>query len=282
LVATFFILSKINHYNKNVNNSHKDFIVYFLNMEQITLKDLHEAWSANCTCELKHTAIQPVFGYGNPKSPIVFIGEAPGKDEDTQGVPFIGRAGKFLDEMLEIINMKREDIYITNMVKYRPPNNRDPLPEEKDACKAWLYEELNFIKPILIVFLGRHAMNNFFGELQISTAHGKLIHKKFTFIQTQYFLPLYHPASALYNPKLREILIADFKKNTKSTQAYTRTIVDRLSYFFSKTIAMNNGISFLALSSAILRGPFWLSLCDSHSSNLVTTKPALALTLNQY
>jgi DNA polymerase len=180
------------------------------------LETIHKKWFQVCTCDLKTTATQPVPGVGNASSDIVFIGEAPGKDEDLQGKPFVGRAGKFLNEMLETIGMKREDIYITNMVKYRPPNNRDPLPEEKNACRVWLYEELACIEPKIIVFLGRHAMNNFFPELQISAAHGKLIHKKFKSIGTEYFLPLYHPASALYNPTLKEVLIQDFRKLPKA------------------------------------------------------------------
>ena len=115
---------------------------------------------------------------GNTNADIVFIGEAPGKNEDEMGVPFVGRAGKFLDEMLGKIKLKREDIYITNIVKYRPPNNRDPLPEEKASCKKWLLEELAIIAPKLIVFLGKHSMNDFFPELQISKAHGILVTKE--------------------------------------------------------------------------------------------------------
>ncbi len=176
------------------------------------LLKIHERQAAACTCELKKTATQPVFGDGNPSAQVVFIGEAPGKNEDLGGKPFIGAAGKFLAEMLASIKMKREDIYITNIVKYRPPNNRDPEPEEKKACSEWLYKELNFIQPKLIVFLGRHSMNDFFPELKIGDAHGKLIHKKFEKIDTEYFLPLYHPASALYNGGLRETLLKDFKK----------------------------------------------------------------------
>lgn len=188
------------------------------------LQVIHQKWFTECTCDLKTTATQPVPGVGSASSDIVFIGEAPGKDEDLEGEPFIGRAGKFLNEMLETIEMKREDIYITNIVKYRPPNNRDPLPEEKDACRAWLYEELACIKPKIIVFLGRHAMNNFFPELQISAAHGKLIHKKFKNIPTEYFLPLYHPASALYNPTLKDVLIQDFKKLPKAIKKVKESI----------------------------------------------------------
>lgn len=176
------------------------------------LKSIHAKWVKKCKCELKKTATQAVVGFGNPKSPIVFIGEAPGKNEDLEGVPFIGRAGKFLSEMLETIKMSREKVYITNIVKYRPPNNRDPLPKEKDDCREWLIEELNFIKPKLIVFLGRHSMNDFFPELKISEVHGKLIKQKFPNLKTENFLALYHPAVALYNGKLRETLIKDFKK----------------------------------------------------------------------
>lgn len=176
------------------------------------LQAIHEKWFLDCNCELKKTAKKPVSGVGNPSAEIVFIGEAPGKKEDEEGRPFLGSAGKFLDEMLESIKMKRESIYITNIVKYRPPNNRDPLPEEKDACREWLHAELNFIKPKLIIFLGRHSTNDFFPDLKISDAHGKLIQKKISGINTKYFLPLYHPAAALYRGSMRETLMKDFKK----------------------------------------------------------------------
>lgn len=179
------------------------------------LKKIHEYWFAHCNCELRKTATQPVPGNGNPESEIVFIGEAPGKSEDAQGIPFVGAAGKFLAEMLEGIKLKREEIYITNIVKYRPPNNRNPLPEEKDTCREWLHEELNFIKPKLIVFLGRHSMNDFFPTEKISVVHGKLLIKKFKNIETKYFLPLYHPAAALYNGGMRETLTKDFQKIPK-------------------------------------------------------------------
>ena len=144
-----------------------------------SLADINTYWQEHCACELRVTATRAVFGNGNAKAKVVFIGEAPGKKEDQTGVPFVGAAGKFLEEMLGSIGMKRDDIYITNIVKYRPPENRDPLPEEKDACKDWLHEELSAIAPLLIVFLGRHSMNHFFPELKISEAHGKLIIKQF-------------------------------------------------------------------------------------------------------
>ncbi|MEK7539406.1 MAG: uracil-DNA glycosylase [Patescibacteria group bacterium] len=179
------------------------------------LKNLHKKWKEECQCELRKTATQAVPGDGDPDAEIVFIGEAPGKKEDELGRPFVGAAGKFLDEMLELINLKRENIYITNIVKYRPPFNRDPLPEEKSACREWLLEELKIIKPKLIIFLGRHALNNFFGELKISNTHGKLLIKSFKGMSTKYFFPLYHPAAALYDGSMREILKEDFKKIPK-------------------------------------------------------------------
>ena len=179
------------------------------------LENLHKKWIEECECKLKASATQAVPGDGSADANIVFIGEAPGKKEDELGRPFVGAAGKFLDEMLSIIDLKREEVYITNIVKYRPPNNRDPLPEEKSSCREWLLEELKIVSPKLIIFLGRHAMNNFFPDLQISAAHGKLLIKSFKNIQTKYFFPLYHPAAALYDGSMREVLIEDFKKIPK-------------------------------------------------------------------
>lgn len=157
------------------------------------------------TPELKAQATQLVFGDGNPDADIVFIGEAPGKNEDLQGIPFVGAAGKFLNEMLEMIDLKREDIYITNIVKYRPPNNRDPLPDEKQAFLPYLQQQLDIIKPKLIVTLGRHSMDVLLPGLKISQVHGqpKRMHG-------QVYLPLFHPAAALYNGGMRQTLIDDF------------------------------------------------------------------------
>lgn len=177
------------------------------------LDKLNKYWQENCKCELRKTATQAVFGDGNENAEVIFIGEAPGKNEDLGGRPFIGSAGKFLDEMLEIINMKREDIYITNIVKYRPPENRDPTPEEKEACNLWLINEIKIISPKLIVFLGRHSMGKFFPNEKISEVHGKLLIKSIPELdKKQAFMPLYHPAAALYNGSMRETLIKDFKK----------------------------------------------------------------------
>ena len=171
--------------------------------KQEKLTELNQKWMVECVCKLRKTAKQVVLGDGSAEAEVVFIGEAPGRNEDEQGRPFVGAAGKFLNEMLETTKLKREDIYITNIVKYRPPNNRDPLPEEKTACREWLLEELKIISPRLIVLLGRHAMNNFFPKEQISQAHGKLLIKSFTGMPTKYFYALYHPAAALYDGSMR-------------------------------------------------------------------------------
>lgn len=157
------------------------------------------------TPELAKTATQLVYGDGNPDSEMVFIGEAPGKNEDLQGIPFIGAAGKFLNEMLEMIGLKRSDIYITNIVKYRPPNNRDPLPEEKSAFLPYLESQLEVIQPKLVVTLGRHSLNCFLPDLQISQVHGQPKRYK-----NRVYLPLFHPAAALYNGAMRQTLIDDF------------------------------------------------------------------------
>jgi uracil-DNA glycosylase family 4 len=157
------------------------------------------------TPELRKGATQLVFGDGNPDADLVFIGEAPGKNEDIQGKPFVGAAGRFLNEMLEMIGLKREDVYITNIVKYRPPGNRDPLPEEKQVFLKYLESQLEVIQPKLVVTLGRHSLNCFLPDLQISKVHGQP--KRYN---GRVYLPLFHPAAALYNGAMRQTLIDDF------------------------------------------------------------------------
>ncbi len=161
----------------------------------------------NICPDLAKTAKQLVFGDGNPDAQIVFIGEAPGKNEDEQGLPFVGAAGKFLNEMLELIGLQRKDIYITNIVKYRPPNNRDPFPDEKADFLPYLEAQLKVIQPKIVVTLGRHSMNCFLPDLQISQVHGQPKRYK-----GQVYLPLFHPAAALYNGGMRQTLIDDFVK----------------------------------------------------------------------
>lgn len=167
------------------------------------------------TPELAKSATQLVFGDGNPAADIVFIGEAPGKNEDLQGKPFVGAAGKFLNEMLAEIGLERKDVYITNIVKYRPPNNRDPLPEEKKAFLPYLQAQLEAMQPKLVVTLGRHSMNCFLPDLQISKIHGepkriRISMKAGGDVLTIVILPLFHPAAALYNGGMRQTLIDDF------------------------------------------------------------------------
>lgn len=159
----------------------------------------------NVCPDLAKQAKQLVFGDGNPDAEIVFIGEAPGKNEDEQGVPFVGAAGKFLNEMLAMIDLKREDIYITNIVKYRPPNNRDPEPSEKAEFLPYLQRQMEAISPKLIVLLGRHSMESLLPGLKISQVHGQP--KR---LRGQVYLPLFHPAAALYNGGMRQTLIDDF------------------------------------------------------------------------
>lgn len=164
----------------------------------------------NVCPDLAQTAKNLVMGNGNLDAEIVFIGEAPGKKEDETGVPFVGAAGKFLDEMLTAVDLKRADVYITNIVKYRPPDNRDPLPEEKQAFRPYLMRQIEVIGPKIVVTLGRHSMNEFLPGLRIGQVHGQPKRKG-----GLVFLPLYHPAAALYNGSMREVLMDDFRKVPK-------------------------------------------------------------------
>jgi len=185
--------------------------------KQKKLDQIKAAILAQNICpELAKTAHHMVFGEGNPDADIVFIGEAPGKNEDEQGRPFIGAAGKFLNEMLEGIGLARADVYITSILKYRPPNNRDPLPDEKKAFLPFLQAQLEVIRPKVVVTLGRHSTNCFLPDLQISKIHGQAKRIKISMKQraddvlTLVILPLFHPAAALYNGGLRQTLIDDF------------------------------------------------------------------------
>lgn len=194
------------------------------NSKQAQLNQIKQAILDKNVCpELANSATQLVFGSGNADADLFFIGEAPGKKEDKTGEPFVGSAGKFLDKLLQSIHLERKDIYITNIVKYRPPNNRDPSQQEKSDFLPYLQAQIEVIQPKLIITLGRHSMNCFFPDLQIGKVHGQLIsftakkekppvsdnkdekkHKKYK------FLPLYHPAAALYNGKMRSVLLDDF------------------------------------------------------------------------
>jgi DNA polymerase len=168
--------------------------------------------SDNPCSELKESANQLVFGTGNLDADVFFIGEAPGKKEDETGKPFVGTSGKFLDELLKSIKLQRADTYITNIVKYRPPNNRDPKTEEKEAFWPYLLEQINIIKPKVIATLGRHSGLAFNKSLHISADHGKPqeINLNGKVDSKVIFVPLYHPAAALYNGSLKKTLFEDF------------------------------------------------------------------------
>ncbi|MBP8979205.1 uracil-DNA glycosylase [Candidatus Dojkabacteria bacterium] len=181
-----------------------------------TLKDLHEYYAVNNNCGLKETATQPVYEITPPSSGILFIGEAPGKHEDLQGRPFVGSAGKFLDELLQSIGYTREEVYVSNIVKYRPPSNRDPQDDEKNACRVWLNAELVFVKPKVIVTLGRHALGRFVPGASITASHGQ----SFEHPTGIPIFAMYHPAAALYNPNLKE----DMKKDFKALKKFLSTL----------------------------------------------------------
>lgn len=168
----------------------------------------------NVCPDLAKTATNLVMGDGNIDADIVFIGEAPGKNEDEQGLPFVGAAGKFLNEMLAAAGMNRSDVYITNIVKYRPPNNRDPLPEEKAAFWPYLLKQLQAIEPKVVITLGRHSMEYFLPGMKIGQIHGEPKRIQFG-DQKIVIMPLFHPAAALYNGSLRQTLIDDFLKVPK-------------------------------------------------------------------
>ncbi|MBI4835988.1 MAG: uracil-DNA glycosylase [Candidatus Abawacabacteria bacterium] len=163
-------------------------------------------------CRLGDTRTNAVPGYGNPESPVLFVGEGPGKNEDEKGLPFVGAAGKFLDKCLDSIGWKREDVFITNVVKCRPPENRDPLPDEiTTCCNNYLKNQIRLIKPLLIVTLGRHSLELFLPGKKISEVHGKAMRTQGE-NGLQVYLALYHPAAALYNGGLQSVLLADFQK----------------------------------------------------------------------
>lgn len=155
-------------------------------------------------CDLFRTAHRAVPGDGPAAARIILVGEAPGFNEDRQGHPFVGAAGTFLDHLLEIAGLRREAVFITNVVKHRPPNNRDPDLAELVACRPWLEEQIAVINPGLIVTLGRFSLGTFFPGAKISQVHGQLRSK-----DGRYFFFMYHPAAALHQQALRQTLERD-------------------------------------------------------------------------
>ena len=170
------------------------------------LDDLHQRIRSCTDCPLHRTRTQAVPGEGSFQAKVMFVGEGPGYQEDRQGKPFIGPAGQFLNELLASVGLKREEVFITNMVKCRPPNNRDPFPGEIAACNTHLVEQIRLIQPQVIIPLGRHALANWFPSESISKVRAKPRRVENTTV-----LPLYHPAAALHNEGLRETIKQDFQ-----------------------------------------------------------------------
>lgn len=161
-----------------------------------------------CTrCELWRTRTNAVPGEGNPCAEVMFVGEGPGYHEDRQGRPFVGAAGQYLNELLIRVGLRREEVYITNVVKCRPPGNRDPLPDEIAACAPYLEEQLAIIQPRIVVTLGRYSMARWFPNEKISRIHGQA--RRFGSLVV---VPMYHPAAALHQPALKELVERDFEK----------------------------------------------------------------------
>src|SRR5919205_1263186 len=168
---------------------------------------------AHCTkCRLAETRTQVVFGVGNPDADLMFVGEAPGFHEDKQGEPFVGQAGKLLDRLLAGIGLERADVYIANTLKCRPPGNRDPNPDEKQACEPWLFRQIELIRPKVIATLGNHATKQLTGkDVGITRVHGR--EQEVTYGAARLLLyPLYHPAAALYTPAMLRVLEEDFAR----------------------------------------------------------------------
>jgi DNA polymerase len=181
-------------------------------LKQQQLDDLQaDILEKNICPELAEQATQLVMGDGNLDADIVFIGEAPGKKEDESGLPFVGASGKFLNEMLSQAGLERSDVYITNVVKYRPPKNRDPKPAEKQAFMPYLLKQLEIIHPKVVITLGRHSMEYFLPGAKIGEIHGQP-HQVQIDGDEFMIIPLYHPAAALYNGSLRATLIEDFMR----------------------------------------------------------------------
>ena len=176
------------------------------------LNILHQQIYSCKRCHLYKTATYAVPGEGNPNTKIMLIGEAPGKVEDETGRPFVGRAGKLLDKLFESIDFKRDSVFITSIIKHRPPKNRQPKKTEIRACSLWLEHQLSIIKPKLVVTLGRFALEYFLPKVKISLIHGtiKKIERK---NRTSLFIfPIYHPAAGLRSTGNRQKLFADFRK----------------------------------------------------------------------
>lgn len=176
------------------------------------LDRLNNRMSKCSSCTINCGSLRVVPGDGNPEAEIMFIGEAPGKKEGETGIPFVGSSGKILDKMLDEIKIKRDDVYLTNIIKCRPPENRDPLLEEVAECLPWIEKQIEIISPKIIVTLGKFALNVFLPEKKISEVHGKLTQINFSKIGKLKIFPIHHPAAARQNRATRSLFHEDFQK----------------------------------------------------------------------
>lgn len=187
------------------------------------LKDIERQVAICENCALHHSRKNAVPGEGPANAQVFFIGEGPGFHENEQGRPFVGQAGKFLDELLQKAGLNREKVFITNVVKCRPPKNRDPLPEELRACSKYLEQQIEAINPQVIVTLGRYSMERFFLNVRISHIHGRP-----KWVKGRLVVPMYHPAAALHQPSLRSTIEEDFVRLPEWVQQVRQTKMDVL------------------------------------------------------
>lgn len=171
------------------------------------LAELHALIAVCPDCPLAKTRTHAVPGEGPEDAEVMFVGEAPGFYEDQQARPFVGPAGKFLEELIAAIGLRREQVFICNIIKCRPPNNRDPLPGEIEACRKWLEQQLELIRPKVVVPLGRYSLQHFLPGQSIGRVHGQRLRRGEVVL-----VPMYHPAAALHQGSMRRVIEEDFKK----------------------------------------------------------------------
>ncbi|NDJ87163.1 MAG: uracil-DNA glycosylase [Chloroflexi bacterium] len=189
--------------------------------QQAALATIAHEVHACTACSLHRGRTQAVPGDGHPNADIMFVGEAPGFYEDKQGLPFVGASGRYLDELLKMIGLTRQQVFITNIVRCRPPQNRDPLRPEIEACTGYLERQLDVIQPKLVATLGRYSMERFFPGEKISKIHGKS--KR---IGGRIYYPLFHPAAVLRNPSLKPVMEQDFRKMKQLVDEFDANIPD--------------------------------------------------------
>lgn len=195
-----------------------------------TLEDISEEIMRCTKCELYKTKKNFVPGVGNERAEVFLVGEAPGREEDLRGEPFVGNAGKLLTEMISLMGLRRDEVFITNVLKCRPPNNRDPLPEEIKACGGYLLRQLEVVKPNVIICLGRHSAKFIFENFglnfsSITKLQGKVLEVS-AWGKNVKIVPLYHPAAILYKPQLRNEYEENFKKLASLVKRRQKSLMD--------------------------------------------------------